>query len=359
MLRIGIIGLGYWGPNLVRAFDAQAGVEVAVVCDRDPARLASVCSRFPKVAATDDAEEVFRTEGLDAVAIVTPTRTHFELARRALERGLHVFVEKPLTASGAEGEALVALAEARGRVLFVGHIFLYTAAVAKLRELVERAELGPLCHIAAARRNLGPVRTDVNALWDLAPHDISIILHLLGRLPETVNCQGTAHLRPGVHDVTFLTMHFSDGVMASVHSSWLDPNKVREMTLVGTRKMVVYDDLQPLEKIKIYDKGIEAPGYHTDFGEFAYSYRYGDTHSPRLVEEEPLRAECRHFAECVTRGERPRTDGTNGLEVVRVLEAAQRSLARGGGCVRLEPRRVRVPTRLRIAARRPLEPAEV
>jgi predicted dehydrogenase len=355
MIRIGIVGLGYWGPNLVRAFDAQPGVEVAAVCDLDPARLASVCTRFPNVAATDDADELFRIPGLDAVAIVTPTRTHYALARRALEQGLHVFVEKPLASSVAESEALVALAEARGRVLFVGHIFLYTAAVAKLRELVEGGDLGPLCHITAARRNLGPVRTDVNALWDLAPHDISIVLHLLGRLPESVNCQGTAHLHPGVHDVTFLTMHFSGGVMASIHSSWLDPNKVREMTLVGGRKMVVYDELEPLEKIKIYDKGIDAPGYHTEFGEFAYSYRYGDTYSPRLVEEEPLKAECRHFVDCVARGERPRTDGVNGLEVVRVLEAAQKSLASGGGKVSLNGTPRRMAVRVKVTAPLPRE----
>jgi predicted dehydrogenase len=356
MIRIGIIGLGYWGPNLVRAFDALPDVEVAVVCDRDPARLAGVCARFPRVRATDDADEAFRTPGLDAVAIVTPTRTHYALARRALEAGLHVFVEKPLTATAAESERLVALAEARGRVLFVGHIFLYTAAVAKLKELVDGGDLGDLCHITAARRNLGPVRTDVNALWDLAPHDVSIVLHLLGTLPESVNCQGMAHLRPDVHDVTFLTMHFPGGVMASVHSSWLDPNKVRQMTLVGTRQMVVYDDIEPLEKVKIYDKGIEAPPYHTDFGEFPYSYRYGDTRSPRLVEEEPLKAECRHFAECVARGVAPRTGGSGGLAVVRVLEAAERSLHGGGGRVWLDgepaaaaPARVRVPAAAAVA----------
>jgi predicted dehydrogenase len=286
---------------------------------------------------------LFCTPGLHAVAIPTPTRTHYALARRGLEAGLHVFVEKPLAATATEGARLVALAEARARVLFVGHIFLYTAAVAKLKELVDGGELGEIRHITAARRNLGPVRTDVNALWDLAPHDVSIVLHLLGRLPESVNCQGTAHLHPDVHDVTFLTMHFSGGIMVSVHSSWLDPNKVRQMTVVGSRQMVVYDDIEALEKVKIYDKGIEAPPYHTDFGEFAYSYRYGDTRSPRLVEEEPLRAECRHFADCVVGGEPARTCGRNGLAVVRVLEAAGRSLVAGGRRVWLQGRRTAAP----------------
>jgi predicted dehydrogenase len=334
MTRIAIIGLGYWGPNLVRAFDGLPDAEVSLICDLDETRLMQVGAHFPHMRATDDSEEVFAS-GVDAVVIATPTRTHHALARRALESGLHVFVEKPLARTAAECEDLIALAEERGLALMTGHIFLYTAAVAKLRDYVDSGELGEVCCITAARRNLGPIRSDVNALWDLAPHDISIILHLLGATPVSVNCQGLAHLRPDVHDVCVLTMHFPSGLMAVVHSSWLDPNKVRQMTIVGTRKMAVYDDIEPLEKIRLYDKGVDGPRYHMEFGDFPFSYRYGETRSPYLVEEEPLKAEARHFVECVRTGAQPRTDGRGGLDVVRVLEAADRSLASGGGRVLL------------------------
>ena len=348
MLRIGVIGLGYWGPNLVRAFDGLPDARVTHVCDTDPHRLAQTCARFP-VTGTDDPLELMDGGGVDAVVIATPTRTHHRLALPALDRGLHVFVEKPLAASTAECEELIARADERGVVLFTGHIFLYTAAVRKLAEMMAGDELGKVAFITAARRNLGPVRGDVNALWDLAPHDISIILHLLGGLPASVNCQGLDHLRPGLHDVCLLTMHFASGVMAVVHSSWLDPSKVRQMTIVGSRQMAVYDDIEPLEKIRLYDRGVEAPPYHTDFGEFAFSYRYGDTRSPYLVEEEPLKAEARHFVECALRGGPSRSDGRAGMDVVRILEAADRSLADGGGRVWLEPRAVPAPRAAEIA----------
>ncbi|HEX2206245.1 MAG TPA: Gfo/Idh/MocA family oxidoreductase [Longimicrobium sp.] len=357
MTRIAIIGLGYWGPNLVRAFDGLPDAEVTMICDRDATRLMQVATRFPHVRATDDAEEVFTSGHADAVVIATPTATHHRLAKRALEAGLHVFVEKPLASTAAQCEELIALSEARGLTLMCGHIFLYTAAVAKLRDYVQTGELGHLCCITAARRNLGPIRSDVNALWDLAPHDISIILHLLGETPLSVNCQGLAHLRPDVHDVCVLTMHFPSGLMAVVHSSWLDPNKERRMTLVGTRKMAVYDDIEPLEKIRVYDKGVDAPPHHVDFGEFPFSYRYGDTCSPYLVEEEPLKAEARHFVECAGRGVRPRSDGQGALDVVRVLEAADRSLAAGGARVSMAPEPVRASVPAARARRRVRVPA--
>jgi predicted dehydrogenase len=334
MLRVGVIGLGYWGPNLVRAFDGLPDARVTRVSDSDPSRVARTCARFA-VAGSEDAHALIAADDVDAVVVATPTRSHHRLALAALEAGKHVFVEKPLAASTAECEELVERAEAKGVVLFTGHIFLYTAAVRMLKEIVDGGELGELAVVTAARRNLGPIRADVNALWDLAPHDISIILHLLGESPVSVNCQGLDHIRPGLHDVCILTMHFPCGVMAVVHSSWLDPNKVRQMTLVGSRQMAVYDDIEPLEKIRLYDKGVEGPAYHTDFGEFPLSYRYGDTRSPYLVEEEPLKAEARHFVDCALRGATPRSDGRGGLEVVRILEAADRSLAAGGGRILL------------------------
>jgi predicted dehydrogenase len=333
--RVGIIGLGYWGPNLVRTFDSLPSTRVTAVCDSDTTRIAALTSRLPELFATPDAEALLSRDRVDAVVIATPTGTHHQLAKQALQQGLHTFVEKPLATTSDECEELIELARAQGVQLFVGHIFLYTAAVAKLKELVDSNHLGEMAYISSTRLNLGPVRKDVNALWDLAPHDISIILHLVGNLPASVNCQGVAYLNQRVHDVCTLTMHFPSGLMAIVHTSWLDPNKVRRMTVVGNRQMAVYDDLEPLEKIKIYDKGIEAPAYHTDFAEFQISYRYGDTHSPRLMEEEPLRAECRHFIDCIQTDIQPKSDGHNGLDVVRVLEAADASLRNGGGRVEM------------------------
>jgi predicted dehydrogenase len=337
MIRVGIIGLGYWGPNLVRALESVDEAEVTAVCDIDRGRLQVVSHHFPQVLATTDLEDVLDPTRVDAVVIATPTSTHAPLARKALERGLHVFVEKPLATTSAECEQLIELAERMDRILFVGHVFLYTAAVAKLRELIDVGEMGKVWYISSTRVNLGPVRRDVNALWDLAPHDISIILHLVGEMPESVNCQGNGYLNRRVHDVCSLTMQFPSGTLAILLASWLDPNKVRRMTVVGDRKMAVYDDVEPQEKIKIYDKGIQAPPYHQDFAEFQFSYRYGDTRSPRLLEEEPLKAECRHFIECIEKGTTPRTDGRNGLEVVRVLEAADASLHDSGGRVSVVP----------------------
>ncbi len=337
MVRIGLVGLGYWGPNLARIFGGLPNSQVTICCDLDEGRLQQMATRFRDLRTTNNLDEVLDADRIDAVVIATPTRTHHALARRALERGLHTFVEKPLATSIAECEDLIALAEKKGVVLFVGHVFLYTAAVNKLKQLIASGELGDLCYIASNRLNLGPVRSDVNALWDLAPHDISIILHLMGRTPVSASCQGLAFLNKNLHDVAVLTMHFENGTMAVVHSSWLDPNKVRRMTLVGNKKMAVYDDVEPLEKIKIYDKGVEAPSYYDTFGEFHFSYRYGDTYSPRLLEIEPLKAECQHFIECLLKHEQPRTDGYNGMEVVRVLEAADLSLHNGGARVPLKP----------------------
>lgn len=336
MIRVGLIGLGYWGPNLARIFSGLEESTVTVLCDLEEARARQIGARFREIHATTQIAEALDPQRVDAVVIATPTRTHHELARRALAAGLHTFVEKPLAASIAECEELVALAEKKNKILFVGHVFLYTAAVGKLKQLIAGGELGELCYIASHRLNLGPVRGDVNALWDLAPHDISIILYLLGKSPASASCQGMAFLNKTLHDVAVLTMHFDNGPMAIVHSSWLDPNKVRRMTLVGNKKMAVYDDVEPLEKIKIYDKGVEAPAYHNDFGEFHFSYRYGDTYSPRLSETEPLRAECQHFLECIRKNAPPRTDGHNGMEVVRVLEAAEISLQNGGARVPLK-----------------------
>jgi predicted dehydrogenase len=336
MVRVGIIGLGYWGPNLVRNFSELPESDVTALCDLDPARLQKVSSRFPRAYATDQADEVLKRDLIDAVVIATPTRTHYSLARKALDQGIHVFTEKPMATSVAECEDLIRLAKEKGSVLFVGHIFLYNAAVLKLKEYIRGGELGNISYICSSRLNLGPVRTDVNALWDLATHDISIILHLIESEPVSVNCQGLAHLNKEVHDVCTVTIHFRNGCMAILHSSWLDPNKVRLMTVVGDKKMAVYNDIDPLEKIKIYEKGIDKPAYTDSFGEFHFSYRYGDTFSPRIVEGESLKAECKHFIHCIEQKIEPRTNGRNGMEVVNVLVGADYSLQNGGGRVLLK-----------------------
>lgn len=342
-VRIGVIGLGYWGPNLLRCLTQSSDCEVVMVCDRDNKRLESVCKQFPAVLPTNHVDDVLLGGRVDAVVIATPTSTHFELAAQALAAGLHVFVEKPLATSSGECEELIELAEHSERVLFVGHVFLHSAPVLKLRELVQSGELGDVYYISSKRLNLGPVRQDVNALWDLAPHDISVMLDLLGGSPIAVSCGGSAYLNPQVHDVCNLTMYFPNEKLGMAHVSWLDPRKDRVMTVVGSKQMAVFDDLEPLEKIKIYDHGVDAIPYPSSFGEFQYSYRYGDTHSPRLDQFEPLRAECADFIRCIREETTPLTDGLNGLRVVEVLEAADESLRQGGARIpvgRSQPVRV-------------------
>lgn len=335
MVRVGIIGLGYWGPHLLRNFVWLPDSRVTAVCDLSGDRLKHVSAQYPHVYPTTYLEDVLNRNMIDAAVIATPTKTHYSMAKKALEQGLHTFVEKPLATSSIECEELINLAASRQVVLFVGHVFLYSAPVLKLKELIVRGELGKICYISCTRLNLGPIRHDVNALWDLAPHDISIILHLIGTSPESVNCQGLAYVNEKIHDVCFLTLHFENKSVAIVHVSWLDPNKRRLMTVVGDKKMAIYDDIEPLEKLKVYDKGVDGPAYSDSFGEFRFSYRYGDTYSPRLAEVEPLKAECEHFIECVKEGKNPKTDGHNGLEVVTVLQASEYSLFNGGGRVEI------------------------
>ncbi|GAB5404004.1 MAG: Gfo/Idh/MocA family oxidoreductase [Aureliella sp.] len=329
MLRIGIVGLGYWGPNLVRCFSEIEGCEVTAVCDQSFDQLVRIRERFPSVYPVEDFRSLLDRKMVDAVVIATPTSTHFSLASRALENDLHVFVEKPLARTSDECSKLVDLANERNRVLFVGHVFLHSAPVQKLRELISGGELGNITYVSSRRLNLGPVRKDVSALYDLAPHDISMMLYLLGEQPERVACSGLAHLNEDVHDVCNLTMHFSGNRMGMAHVSWLDPHKERMLTVVGDKKMAVYDDLA-MEKIKIYDKGIDAPKPSADFAEFQISYRYGGSYSPWIQEKEPLKAECADFVRCITDGDIPHTDGVNGFRVTQVLEAADKSLRAGG-----------------------------
>jgi len=271
--------------------------------------------------------------GLDAVVIATPVKAHYALAKAALLAGKHTLIEKPMASSSAECEELIEIAEQKGLVLMIGHTFLYSAAVRKITDIVRAGDIGDIRYINARRINLGLFQNDINVAWDLAPHDISIILHILGEFPLTVNCQGNAHVTPNIEDVTNMSLMFRHKRFATIQSSWLEPRKVREMTIVGTRRMIVYDDLQTLEKIRVYDVRVERPAHYDTFAEFHYSYHYGDSYIPHIKQEEPLKAECQHFVDCIERGARPLTSGRQGLELVRILEAASASLKRQGAPV--------------------------
>ncbi len=333
-MRVGIVGTGYWGKNLVRNFATIEHVRLYTVCDRDEEALGRIAAQYPGIRTTTTFDSLLDNRDIDAVVIATPATTHYELARKALQAGKHLFVEKPLCLESIQAGELVRLANEAGRVLMVGHLLEYHPGVAWIKEHLE--ELGEVYYLYSQRLNLGIVRKDESAWWSLAPHDISIILYLLGALPETVSARGASYLRPGVEDVVFATLSFSDGKMAQIHVSWLDPHKIRKLTLVGESKMVTFDDMEASEKIKVFDKGA-----YRDYADGGYgdhiTIRLGDIYLPRIAMVEPLRVECEHFVSCCRDGRAPLTDGNDGLRVVQVLEAAERSMRAGGGPVRLEP----------------------
>lgn len=334
MIRVGVVGLGYWGPNLVRCFSELADCKVTAFCDQNIDRLLMVKNRFPSIQPFDNYDQLLSADVVDALVIATPTATHFQLASKALKKGIHVFVEKPLARTVEECQQLIELSDANHATLFVGHIFLHSSPVAKLKELIDSGELGNINYISSRRLNLGPVRKDVSCLYDLAPHDISMMLYLLGEQPISVGCFGLAHLNEGVHDVCNLNLTFRGNRMGMIHVSWLDPRKERVLTVVGDRKMAVYDDLDQ-EKIKVFDKGIKTPAHASNYAEFQIAYRYGGSYSPFIQEREPLKSECEAFINSISKGQVPLTDGRNGLQVVEVLDAAEKSLFSGGGQVRL------------------------
>ena len=322
-LKLAAVGLGYWGPNLARNLDELEGAELTWICDRDEARLARYGARFPEARKTTSYEEMLADPDLDAVAVATPVVTHFELAREALLAGKHVFVEKPLALAAALGEQLVALAEERALVLMPGHLLLYHPGVAKLKDLVDSEELGRLLYVYGNRQNLGQFRKDENALWSLGAHDLSVILHLVGEEPAEAWARGESFLNPGVEDVVFCYLRFPSGVVAHMHLSWLDPHKMRRMTVVGDSKMAVFDDMEPARKVTVYDK---CPEQRPDARE--WQTRTGDISIPKVANEEPLRLECEHFL-ALLRGEGDRIAAAReGLAVVRALEQLQSSLER-------------------------------
>ena len=329
-ISVGVIGCGYWGPNLIRNLKASPGCCLKVLCDANEERLRHMRELYPDTEGVCDHQKLLATPGLDAVVIATPVRYHHQLAKAALMAGKHTFIEKPMAASSAECEELIQIAEQNGLVLMVGHTFLYSAPVRKIVEIVRAGDIGELRYISSRRLNLGLFQKDINVTWDLAPHDISIILHILGEFPTTVNCQGNANVTDCIEDVTNLSLAFRNRRFATIQSSWLEPRKVREMTIVGTRRMIVYDDVEPLEKIRIYDTRVERPPHYDTFTEFHYSYHYGDSYIPKIPLNEPLKTECMHFLSCIEHGTTPLTSGKAGLELVRILEAATESLHQRG-----------------------------
>jgi len=332
-IKVGVVGCGYWGPNLIRNFRSLPGCNLKMMCDVSQERLQHLKSLYPEVEGETDYNHMLNGAGLDAVVIATSVRHHYPMAKAALLAGKHTFIEKPMAASAQECEELVEIAEQKGLVLMVGHTFLYSPAVRKIKEIVEWGDLGEIRYICARRLNLGLFQKDINVAWDLAPHDISIILHIMEEPPLSVNCRGSAHVTPGVEDVTAMCLNFRNNRSAIIHSSWLDPRKTREMTIVGSKRMIVYDDVAQIEKIKIYDARVERPPHYDTFGEFHYAYHYGDMYVPYIKQEEPLKSECQHFLDCIREGISPLTNGKQGLELVRILEASSLSLKQGGAQV--------------------------
>lgn len=343
MVRVGVIGCGYWGPNLIRNFNSLGDSEVVVCADLDPDRLAHMQSLYPQLETTTEHQSLLKRPDLDAIVIATPPHTHHNLTMEALNAGKHVFVEKPLSISALEGEEMVATAAKLGLKLMVGHTFVYTAAVNKVKELIESGELGDIFYISTTRVNLGIFQEKINVVWDLAPHDVSILNYILDAMPESVQTAAHSYIRKDVEDVAFLTLRYPNGVMAHVHVSWLNPNKIRSTTVVGSKKMLVYDDVSSLEKIRIYDKGVTVQPHYDTFGEFQLSYRFGDIFIPKLDDSEPLKIACQHFIDCIRQDLTPRSSGATGMEVVRVLEASVDSIHDGGKPVTIRPVETTLP----------------
>jgi len=346
-IKVAVIGLGYWGPNIARNIHSLDDCELAAICDLRKDRLDHVSQRYPSAKACSNVESVLNDREIDAVAIATPLHTHFSLVMASLKAGKHVLVEKPLAATSEQCVELTETAAKRGLVLMVGHTFLYSPEVSKLKEIIDSGDLGTIRHINSRRLNLGLFHNDINVAWDLAPHDISIILHLLGEAPVSVYCSGAAHVTSGVEDVTTMSLNFPHRKTAVIASSWIDPRKVRETTIVGSKRMAVFDDVEPREKIRIYDARVERPPHYDTFAEFHYAYHHGDVQIPFVQPAEPLRNECQHFLDCIIRGISPRTPGEAGTQVVKVLEAATESLNLNGVEVQLEGTRRAASTPLR------------
>ena len=332
--RLAQIGVGYWGKNLLRNFAGISGCEVVAACDADSSARQFVKNRYPTVVTTQNVHDILNRDDLDGIIIATETPSHFSIARKALESGRHVFVEKPMAQRVEDAKALVALSREMDRHCMVGHLLLYHPAFNYVEELIQSGTLGQIYYMYSVRVNLGIVRQRENALESLAPHDLSVALAFLQKKPVAVAVHAQAYLQPDICDIAFSTIFFEDGALAHLHTSWLDPHKVRKVTLVGSRKMAVIDEMNGSEKVRIYDKGVDPPGY-VGFAE-SMTTRVGDISIPHIEMSEPLRMECLHFVNCIRTGKTPRSDAKNGLEVVRLLEAAQKSLQSGGAKIPID-----------------------
>lgn len=335
IVRLGQVGVGYWGRNLLRNFTALDGAEVVATCDRRSEVLDRVAAEYSGVKTTANYEELLADESIDAIIVSTETPLHAEMSEQAVLSGKHVFVEKPMARTLEEAERLVAAAESKDRIIMVGHLLIYHPAFRYVDSLIESGELGDIYYLYSTRVNLGIIRKTENALESLAPHDLAVALKMLRKKPVAVSAQGQAYLQPGIEDVAFATVFFEDNRLAHLHTSWLDPHKARKTTVVGSRRMAVIDDMETVEKVRLYDKGVDSRAGQVSYANYAesMSIRVGDISIPKVAMEEPLRVACRHFIDCVREGKTPETDGRNGLEVVRLLAALQRSLRSNGAIV--------------------------
>lgn len=336
-INIGVVGCGYWGPNLIRNFRSLPDCTLKSMCDVSIQRLNHLKALYPEVEGIVNYEQLLNDKDLGAIVIATSVRHHHRMAKASLLAGKHTFIEKPMAASSEECQELIDIAVRNGLVLMVGHTFLYSPAVRKIKDILKSKDMGQIQYICSRRLNLGLFQKDINVAWDLAPHDISIILNIMEDYPLSVSCRGNAHVTPGIQDVTNMCLSFQGGRFATIHNSWLDPRKVREMTIVCSKRMIVYDDVEPLEKIKIYDTRVEVPPHYDTFAEFQYSYHYGDIYTPYIKQEEPLKSECQHFLDCIIQGKHPISDGRQGMALVKILEASSRSLESRGCEIELSP----------------------
>ena len=336
MVGIGLIGYGYWGPNLLRNFTELPEARVVVCSDLRSERRALVERKYPDIRTTDRADEVIDDPAVDAVLIATPVSTHYELARKALLSGKHVFIEKPITTDTTQADVLIELAESRHLTLMVDHTFIYTGAVRKIKEMITRGEVGDIYYFDSVRVNLGLFQHDVNVLWDLAPHDLSIMDFLLDQKPEAVSAVGASHLGQQMENIAYLTLRFSDNLIGHIHVNWLAPVKLRKTLISGSRKMIVYDDMETSEKIKVYDAGVSIRQDTESIYQTLVQYRTGDMYAPKLDQREALTVECSHFINCISTGSPPDSDGYAGRRVVAILEAADQSLKHAGAWVRLK-----------------------
>jgi len=335
-LNIAVIGCGYWGPNLVRNFSKIEGCKVKYVCDLKYQRLKWIKSLYPFVNITRDYKDILKDYSVDAVAIATPVSSHFSLSKKFLLSGRHILVEKPLSKSAKEAKELIEIATEAKKVLMVSHTYLYSSGIRKMKEIISKNQLGKVIYINSVRVNLGLFQKDINVVMDLGPHDVSILNFILQRKPQYISCTGVSHYTKGIEDVAFMNLYYSDNLIAHVHLSWIDPIKIRKITVVGTKKMAIYNDLDIDEPLKILNKSVKKIPYYKSYGEFKMLYKFGDIFSPHISFEEPLLVECRHFVECILKNKKPLTSGEQGLEVVNILQLANKSLKKQGRMLRVK-----------------------